>query len=130
MEVRSMRNRLLAGLIAAGMPIVGATQVVPGELSMEERQEALEQRVREQDARIEQLERLLQETREAESASGAAPAAPAAAPAPTPVPAAGSSTPPAEPVSRPPAANPGPEYIGNLGVKLYESDRAQIYMRL
>jgi hypothetical protein len=26
--------------------------------------------------------------------------------------------------------NPGPEYIGNLGFKIYESERAQIYMRL
>jgi hypothetical protein len=28
------------------------------------------------------------------------------------------------------APNPGPEYIGNLGFKIYESERAQIYMRL
>lgn len=125
-----MKKRLLAGMIAAGMPIVAGAQAAPGELSMEQRQEALEQRVREQDARIEQLERLLQETREAESAAGAAPSAPAATPAPSPIPAAGAATPPLEPVTRPPAANPGPEYIGNLGVKLYESDRAQIYMRL
>ena len=131
MGVRAMRKRLLAGMIVAGMPIVAAAQAVPGEPSMEQRQEALEQRVREQDARIEQLERLLQQTQETEPAAGAAPSVPeAAVAAPAPAAAAGAATPPVEPVTRPPAANPGPEYIGNLGVKLYESDRAQIYMRL
>src|SRR5262245_35040985 len=51
-------------------------------------------------------------------------AAPAAAAPPPAAPAAAPAQPPA---AQPPAGSP--EYIGNVGFKLYESDKGQIYMR-
>ncbi len=118
--------------------------------SVEERQQALEQQVHEQDARIRELERLLKAALAGTSVPAAAPSATVHSPAavaslattgsesPEPQAAAPAVVSPAfpeappvsDPAVRQAAANPGPEYIGNLGFKLYESDKGQIYMRL
>jgi len=132
-----MNTRTCAALILAALPPLAAAQTAPTDgRSVEQRQQDLEKRVAEQDARIEELERMLQEALGTKAAPGAAPAVPAAPPAAPPVsPPAGSATAlettavPAATVMKP-AENPGPEYIGNLGFKIYESDKGQIYMRL
>jgi hypothetical protein len=132
------------------LPLPSVAQTTHAAPSVEERQRALEEQVREQGARILELERLLRETLAQMAARGAAPSAPAPAEpeaaaisaaenkAPPPQPAAMAAsvdagletTAAADPTVRLPAENPGPEYIGNLGFKLYESDKGQIYMRL
>ena len=137
--------------MAAAFPALANAQSAPADTrTVEQRQQDLERQVREQDARIRELERLLREAIGDRAAQGESPAvAPAASAAPesTPAEAAGSATapvpaPPVEPgaagSATPPAGAasarlPGtdaPEYIGNLGVKLYDGERAQFYMRL
>jgi hypothetical protein len=140
-------------LMAAAFPALANAQSAPADTrTVEQRQQDLERQVREQDARIRELERLLREALGDRAAQGESPAvapeAPpaASAPAATPAEAAGSATaplpPPAEagaagsatpPAGAASARLPGtdaPEYIGNLGVKLYDGERAQFYMRL
>jgi hypothetical protein len=137
-------------LLLASLPLPSFAQTTQDAPSVEERQLALEKQVREQGARILELERLLRETLAEMAARGAAPSAPAPLePAAAAVAAAVSTAPPpqaaataatvdagreapaaTDPTVRQPAENPGPEYIGNLGFKLYESDKGQIYMRL
>ena len=140
-----MKGIIRAALLLPVLPsLAQAAAGAADERSVEERQQALEDQLAAQDARIRELERLLQEALGAKSAQAAAPVAespaPAAAPAPAPAAqAAGSATGPAEtpaPAAAAGAASarlPGtdaPEYIGNLGVKLYDGERAQFYMRL
>src|SRR5262249_44933142 len=90
---------------------------------MAQRQEELERLVREQGARIAELERLLKER------------APSASAPPVAVPAAASTSLATSPQDTPTdtkstSGSGGPEYIPNAGFKLYESNKAQIYMRL
>ena len=129
---RRVTTRCFAAVISAWLPWVAIAESNPADI--EQRQQALEQRVREQDARIAELERMLRETMAARDPAGAAATVPAPPAPSTPPPAtmepAADAPPQPEPVMRIPAENPGPDYIGNLGVKLYESDRAQIYFRL
>ena len=116
---RAARIVLAGSCLVAGSPALAATAP-----TLEERQQELERLVREQGARIQELEKLLRDRLPPE------PAAPAAAP-PAAAAAAAEPAPDAvTPETRVPAANPGPEYIPNAGFKLYESDKGQIYMRL
>jgi hypothetical protein len=122
----------LAGAILVGVPLLAQGQTVPDDLqAMTNRQIELEKQVREQDARIRELERLLKERLGIDGAGGAAavPAAQqvAAAPAGPPVgtPEVQQATP-----TRGEAPEQETEYIGNLGFKIYEGDKGQIYMRL
>src|SRR5262245_37867257 len=99
---------------------------------MEERQQALEQQLRDQDARIRELERLLREALATRSPAGAASEAPATQVAEAPAPQAPAAAAAAGSAPEVPGAAsarlPGsgaPEYIGNLGVKLYDGERAQ-----
>jgi hypothetical protein len=94
--------------------------------------------VRNQDALIRELQRLLGERLPASAAPGTVAALPAAAAA-APVTAATSTVSPAvaaatQPASEPSvaasAASSSPDYIGNLGFKIYEGEKGQIYMRL
>lgn len=127
-------------VIAAAPAFARAESAAADSRTVEQRQQDLERQVEAQDARIRELERMLQEALGAKSAPGAAPAA-APAPAAPAAPAAGSATPPAGATVLPEAPAAGaasarlegtdaPEYIGNLGVKLYDGERAQFYMRL
>ncbi len=83
---------------------------------MAQRQEMLEKRVAEQDQRIQDLERMLQEALGTKAAPG-------------PVPAPASATEQSSGSTVPPASST-PEYIPNLGVKLYDGDAAQVYFRV
>src|SRR5687768_13242527 len=68
----------LAGAILVGVPLLAHGQTAPDDLqAMTNRQIELEKQVREQDARIRELERLLKE-RLGTDGAGAAPAVPAA----------------------------------------------------
>jgi len=106
--------------------------VAPDDLqAMTHRQIELEKQVREQDARIRELERLLKERLGTEGA-GAAAAVPAAehvaaTPAEQQVetPVVQQTTP-----TRGQAPDQETEYVGNLGFRIYEGDKGQIYMRL
>ena len=94
------------------------------------RQVELEKQVREQDARIRDLERLLKERLASDDAAGAvqevaAPAAQQVASSPAP-PKSVEKTPDEHAV----AVSESPEYIGNLGFRIYEGDKGLIYMRL
>jgi hypothetical protein len=91
---------------------------------MERRQQELEVLVREQGTRIKELEDLLRDRMVVPSA-----ATPSAVVAPSTTEAASAAERTSSEVKKAPA-NPGPEYIPNLGFKLYESDLGQIYMRL
>jgi hypothetical protein len=120
----------MAGVALLGVPLLASGQTATLE-QMQLQQRQLEQQVRDQGARIAELERLLRATLSSQApavspASGSV-AAPVAATesAATPAP----SDAPAQQV-RVAAANPGPEYVPNQGFKLYESDMGQIYMRL
>ena len=136
-----MTIQKLAGAILVGVPLLAHGQTAPDDLqAMMNRQMELEKQVREQDARIRELERLLKE-RLGTDGAGAAAAVPAAQPvAATPAgqqaadscrrrdqatPSRGEA--PAEQTA---ATAEAPEYIGNLGFKIYEGDKGQIYMRL
>jgi hypothetical protein len=58
------------------------------------------------------------------------PAAATPPPAAALPPAAAPPAPPVEEAPEAPEAKPGPDYVGNLGFKLLENDKGQIYMRL
>jgi len=122
----------LAGAILVGVPLLAHAQTAPDDLqAMTNRQIELEKQVREQDARIRELERLLKE-RLATDGAGAAAAVPAAehvaaTPAEQQVetPVVQQTTP-----TRGQAPDQETEYVGNLGFRIYEGDKGQIYMRL
>ena len=135
-----MTIQKLAGAILVGVPLLAHGQTAPDDLqAMTNRQIELEKQLREQDARIHELERLLRE-RMATDGAGAVAATPAGQQVGTPAvqqaaaPAAASApaTPsPGDAPAQQAAATAGaPEYIGNLGFKIYEGDKGQIYMRL
>jgi hypothetical protein len=132
-----------AAAILAGLPLLAFGQAGQDLHSMARRQQELESQVREQGARIQELERMVRDLVSARASPGAAPlASPGTEPStPTAVaqaaaPAAAQSGSPSSAESTSPvvaktaAYAEGPEYIPNLGFKLYESDKAQIYMRL
>ena len=119
-----MNARAAVGMVMAGLPLLASGQSSTME-AMERRQQELERQVREQGARIEELEQLLRKQVTAQ--------APAATPEPrAPVQTEASSSAPTQTASETKTAvvQPGPEYIPNAGFKLYESDKGQIYMRL
>ena len=65
-----------AALVLAALPPLAQAESAPADTrSVEERQQALEKQVADQDARIRELERMLQEALGAKAAQGAAPAA-------------------------------------------------------
>lgn len=108
-------------LCLSGISLAPAQAPDPDMQAMTRRQQELERQIREQAERIDELERMLKEL--VPSAAPPPAAAPPAAPAPElPVLAAA------------PAAGPddssSPEHIPNLGFKIYEGDKGQIYMRL
>ena len=126
-----MTIQKLAGAILVGVPLLAHGQTAPDDLqAMTTRQIELEKQVREQDARIRELERLLKE-RLGTDGAGAAPAVPAAQQAATPAEQQAETrvvqqaTP-----TRGQTPDEEGEYIGNLGFKIYEGDKGQIYMRL
>ena len=115
----------VGGMLLAAMPLLASGQT-PADM---QRQQELEAKVREQDARILELERLMRELAASQTAPPQAASAPQAKPDPNAKPTE-LSEPATYPAVLAAAEDPGPEYIGNLGFKLYESERAQIYMRL
>ena len=127
-----MTIQKLAGAILVGVPLLAHAQTASDDLqAMMNRQIELEKQVREQDARIRELERLLKE-RLATDGAGAAAAVPAAehvaaTPAEQQVetPVVQQTTP-----TRGQAPDQETEYVGNLGFRIYEGDKGQIYMRL
>ena len=130
----------LAGAILVGVPLLAHGQTTPYDLqAMTNRQIELEKQVHEQDARIRELERLLKE-RLGTDGAGAAPAVPAAQDVATPAvqqpaaPAAAATEATLSrgesPAGQTAATAEAPDYIGNLGFKIYEGDKGQIYMRL
>ena len=143
-----MTIQKLAGAILVGVPLLAHGQTAPDDLqAMTNRQIELEKQVREQDARIRELERLLKERLATDGAGDTAvpvvqqaaatpaaqqvgiPAVPQAA-APAAASTAKSPTRGEEPAEQTAATGAAPEYIGNLGFKIYEGDKGQIYMRL
>ena len=124
-----MTIQKLAGAILVGVPLLAHGQAAPDDLqAMTHRQIELEKQVREQDARIRELERLLKERLGTEGA-GAAAAVPAAehvaaTPAEQQVetPVVQQTTP-----TRGQAPDQETEYVGNLGFRIYEGDKGQIY---
>jgi hypothetical protein len=120
----SVTTARLASALLLAIPLLAAGQTAPDDLqAMKQRQAELEKQVSEQDARIRELERLL----------GSLAPAPIAAP-PTPgstsyvAPVAADVVPASVAAAVPKSESP--EYIGNLGFKIYEGDKGQIYMRL
>lgn len=105
-----------------GLPLAAPVSAADPQ-SLEQRQQELENLVRTQGARIQELEHLVRELAAAQSPQAAP--APQVDTRPTQL-----SEPGTYPARLAAATNPGPEYIGNLGFKIYESERAQIYMRL
>jgi hypothetical protein len=132
----------LAGAILVGVPLLAHGQTAPDDLqAMTNRQIELEKQVREQDARIRELERLLRERLATDGAGGTtavpvvqqAAATPAAQQVGTPAvpqPAAPAVAATEATPSRGEAPAQETEYVGNLGFKIYEGDKGQIYMRL
>jgi len=124
-----MNTRALVGLALAGVPLLASGQAPSAEMqAMQRQQQALEAQVREQNARIQELERMVRDLAASQSAGATKPE-----PAPEPVKddrPTELSEPSTYPAKLSAAPSPGPEYIGNLGFKIYESERAQIYMRL
>ncbi len=127
-----MKKQSIAGIALAALPLLTNAQAPAVDMeAMARRQQELEKLIRDQGARIAELERLLKSQSATPAPAGAtpstAPVAPAAAVASTPAAAATSPTPDD---IEPAAESGGPEYIPNGGFKIYESDKAQIYMRL
>lgn len=136
-ERSAVRARKVAGIILAGLPLLASGQTPNADLqAMQRQQQALETQVREQNARIQELERLVRDLTSAQAAQATqvAQAAEVTQQAATKPPGEARPTELSEPATYPAvlaaAQSPGPEYIGNLGFKIYESERAQIYMRL
>jgi hypothetical protein len=137
-----LRAHPIAGVALAGLPLLAGAQAPDIDIqAMTRRQLELERKVQEQAVRIDQLEQLLR------SRLGEPVAPPSPIPAPqAPLPAnspdladspgeaaGGAASARAAAESGQERATPeniGPEHIPNLGFKIYESDRAQVYMRL
>jgi len=116
----------VAGFILAGFPLLAAGQVPTADMqAMQQRQQQLETQVREQNARIAELERMVRDLAAGQAATAKVETKPKGEERPTEL-----SEPATYPARLAAAPSPGPEYIGNLGFKIYESERAQIYMRL
>ena len=128
---------MIASILLTALPSLASGQTATPDLqTMQRRQQELETQVREQNAQIQELQRLVSDlvAAQAPSASAPTPSAPTqAAPASEPQVAEEPgelSEPSTYPSKLAEAKNPGPEYIGNLGFKIYESERGQIYARL
>src|SRR5262245_40682224 len=109
-----MHIRRGVGIFAVGLPLVASGQTATDLQTMQQRQQQLETQVKEQNARIQELERLVRDL-----ASGKPAQAAAKAPSnerPTEL-----SEPATYPAVLAASPKPGPEYIGNLGFKIYES---------
>jgi hypothetical protein len=119
-----MKSKAILGIALAGAPLLASGQTSTADAqAIQQQQQALEAQIREQNARIQELEHLVHDL--ASRQTEQAPAKPVSDERPTEL-----SEPATYPAKLAAAVNPGPEYIGNLGFKLYESERAQIYMRL
>ena len=123
-----MRIHLIAGVALIGLPLLSPAQAADVDIqAMAQRQQDLERQVQQQAVRIEQLEQLLR------ARLGEPAALPAPTPAPTPEAAGGAASARTTDESGQERSKPdkiGPEHIPNLGFKIYESDKAQVYMRL
>lgn len=118
-------RRTAPAVALACVPLLASGQTPGADLqTMQRQQQALEAQVREQNSRIQELEAMVRDLASKQTTQAAA-AQPAPDARPTEL-----SEPATYPARLAAAPNPGPEYIGNLGFKLYESERAQIYMRL
>ena len=129
-----MNTRAAVGIVLAGLPLLAGGQT-PTTEAVVQRQQELERQVREQGARIAELERLLREQLAAQTPAPATKPETPVPPSPvqpTPVQADASSSAPTQAAAdtRTASFQPGPEYIPNGGFKIYESDKGQIYMRL
>ena len=120
-----MDNRTTVGIALACLPLFASAET-PALEAMQRRQQELEELVRQQGAQIKELEQVLRE-RTVTSASEGTIATTSTAQA-TIQPAAAPETTSSEAEAS--IASSGPEYIPNIGFKLYESDMGQIYMRL
>ncbi|HEY6644070.1 hypothetical protein [Povalibacter sp.] len=123
-----MRTQALAAVALAGLPLFATGQTLTADVQgMQRRQQELETQVREQNARIQELERMVHDLVAAQTPPASAQTAirPASEEKPAQL-----SEPTTYPAKLAAAESPGPEYIGNLGFKIYESERGQIYMRL
>lgn len=145
-KIATMFSLRRTAFLFAALPVLAhAAPGTPDTRSVEERQRQLEEQVAAQDARIRELERMLKEALGAgavQPAAAGAAAPPSAAPdtaaalAAAPAAAAELAAPVAASSGAPGAASArlagtdAPEYIGNLGVKIYDGERAQFYMRL
>ena len=121
-----MKKLSIAGIALSALPLLAGAQTSAVDMeAMAQRQQELEKLVRDQGARIAELERLLKIQPSTPASAGAAPRTEPAgvvASTPEPAPAAAAVTPDDEPA----AESGGPEYIPNAGFKIYESDKAQI----
>jgi hypothetical protein len=118
----NIRTSLLIAL--ASLPLIAHGAVATSD-DLQQRQQELERQLSEQGASIAELERLLRERATTPAATADMPVSvPASAPIAESAPTA--QTAQTDKVSY----QPGPEHIPNLGFKLYESDKGQIYMRL
>lgn len=132
-----------AGWILAGLPLIASAQSPATDPdSMAKRQQQLEQQVREQEARIAELERLLKEKLGVDVSPGAGQGAVAPIPSPSTVP--GSTIPAGAPGTAPGAGatvapadavvgkteSTRPEYTPNVGFRIYEGEKGEINMRL
>jgi outer membrane murein-binding lipoprotein Lpp len=127
-RVETMTIRQAVGAVLVGLPLLASGQTVTADVKeIQKHQQELEEQVRAQNARIAELEQMIRNLAAAQAAPIPAQteAKPAANERPTEL-----SEPATYPAVLAASPNPGPEYIGNLGFKLYESERAQIYMRL
>lgn len=95
---------------------------------MNQRQQELEKLVREQGAKIEELERALKDLVLTQATPGTAAAAPIQAVAKTS--AASPTDSSRSPAAKPAAESASPEYVPNAGFKIYGGEKGQIYMRL
>jgi hypothetical protein len=109
--------------LGAGLPLLASGQTTTDLQTMQQRQQQLETQVKEQNLRIQELERLVRDL--ASSQPAQAVASPASDERPTEL-----TEPATYPARLAASPAPGPEHVGNLGFKIYESERAQIYMRL
>ena len=126
-----------AACLLAIVPLAASAREAADARSVEERQQELERRLEAQDARIRELERMLEQVLGTSQAGAAIPPLPP--PSESEIAASAQSGAPAIPATAAPTAGAAsarlegsgaPEYIGNLGVKLYDGERAQFYMRL
>jgi hypothetical protein len=116
-----MKTRIVSGIVLAAAPLLASAQTSADVQAMQRQQQALETQVREQNARIQELERLVRDLASKQAMPQTEPSDEKPAEL---------SEPATYPAKLAAAPNPGPEYIGNLGFKIYESELGQIYMRL